>query len=164
MRKTINVSKFEEARFTVSEPATITTNRQALHVIMRMNHETPAQLAEVLGMTEDMLQKKLKASSLTSDEINMIKQHYNLSAEQAELIFFTEYELKSLKKKANAGIKRITAGRRAYNLKASDLFACWENVRHSYDFEALRILYYAGVETGFRLAMNQIKNEQKADA
>ena len=144
-------------------PETSCTNEHALRAVMNMNDETPAELAAVLGMTEKQLQKKLE-TEFTANEIDMIKQHYKLTVEQANMIFFASYELKDLQRKANAGLKRITAGKRVYDLKAKELAECWTNVRNGNDFEPLRILYYSGIEAGYRMAMNEMKRNQNAEA
>ena len=152
-----------EKKKTMKHPETATeetlcTNRHALTAIMLMNGDTPEQLADLLGLTEKQLQRKMM-TEFTVDEMHKIKSHYRLSAEQFDRIFFTKNELKSLQRKANAGLKRIKAGKQVYDMKAAELAACWENVRQGYDFEPLRLLYYSGLEAGYRMAMNEVKKK-----
>ena len=77
------------------------------------------------------------------------------TAEQAVKTNTTAYELKALKRKAEKGLKRIGKGTRGYDLKMKDLIAGYENVRHGDYLDTLRIMYYSGIESGFRMAEKQ---------
>lgn len=66
-------------------------NKQALRAIMASNGEVYDDLAEVLGITTPTLSDKINErnrAGFTQNEITKIKQHYHLSAEQIDLIFF----------------------------------------------------------------------------
>ena len=154
MAKKTTLKKQDTTTAETAEQA-VKTNTTALRAVMHRNGETLAQLADLLGLTEIQLRKKLEASSFTAKEINTIKDHYRLSAEQMDLIFFTVYELKALKRKAEKGLKRIGKGTRGYDLKMTDLIAGYENVRHGDYLDTLRIMYYSGLESGYRMAEKQ---------
>lgn len=66
-------------------------NKQALRAVMASKGEVYNDLAKVLDITTSTLSDKINERShagFTQNEIFKIKQHYHLSAEQIDLIFF----------------------------------------------------------------------------
>lgn len=66
-------------------------NKTALRVVMLQNHENYKDLAGVLNISPSTLSDKINertGSGFTQPEIVAIKEHYRLSAEQVDLIFF----------------------------------------------------------------------------
>lgn len=66
-------------------------NKTALRVVMMQNSETYEDLAGVLGIAVPTLSDKINEKTsrgFTQPEIAAIKDHYHLSAEQIDLIFF----------------------------------------------------------------------------
>lgn len=66
-------------------------NKKALRVVMLQNDENYEKLAKFLGITPSTLSDKINEKvsvGFTQPEIAAIKDHYNLSAEQIDLIFF----------------------------------------------------------------------------
>lgn len=57
---------------------------------MRLYNETGENLSKVVGISRSTLSLKMngKSSEFTLSEIKKIKNHYNLTAEQVEEIFF----------------------------------------------------------------------------
>lgn len=68
-------------------------NKTALRVVMLDHEETYNDLAEVLGITAPTLSDKINSRvdcGFTQPEILTIKEHYHLSPEQVDLIFFAK--------------------------------------------------------------------------
>ena len=66
-------------------------NKTALRVVMLQHGETYEDLAGVLRITAPTLSDKINEKTsrgFTQPEIAAIKEHYGLSAEQVDLIFF----------------------------------------------------------------------------
>lgn len=66
-------------------------NKTALRVVMMQHSETYEDLAKVLGIAVPTLSDKINGKTsrgFTQPEIVTIKDHYRLSAEQVDLIFF----------------------------------------------------------------------------
>lgn len=66
-------------------------NKQALRAVMARNGETAGKLCKVLKMTESTFSEKINEKvkiGFTQAEIQTIKDHYHLSSEEIDLIFF----------------------------------------------------------------------------
>jgi hypothetical protein len=65
-------------------------NAKALRSIMVLKGDTNSSLAQLLGISLQSVSNKLNenGSEFKQGEIAKIKEHYNLSAEQVEAIFF----------------------------------------------------------------------------
>jgi predicted transcriptional regulator len=65
-------------------------NKELLRSIMALHGETNKDLADLLGITEQSVSGKIneKGTEFKQGEIAKIKDHYNLSPEQVESIFF----------------------------------------------------------------------------
>ncbi len=65
-------------------------NKELLRSIMVLNGDTNKDLAELLGISEQSVSGKIneKGTEFKQGEIAKIKDHYNLSPEQVESIFF----------------------------------------------------------------------------
>lgn len=66
-------------------------NTLKLKAVMVLNKETGGDLAKVLGITRGTLSLKMndKGAEFTQGEICKIKDHYRLSPEDVDSIFFT---------------------------------------------------------------------------
>lgn len=66
-------------------------NRELLRSIMVLHGETNKDLATLLDITEQSVSAKIneKGTEFKQGEIFAIKEHYNLTAEQVEAIFFS---------------------------------------------------------------------------
>ena len=68
-------------------------NKNKLGSVMRLHGDTGGDLAEALGMARSTFSMKINeknGAEFTQKEISMIKQRYNLSAEELDDIFFEE--------------------------------------------------------------------------
>lgn len=65
-------------------------NKELLRSIMVLHGDTNRDLADLLGITEQSVSGKIneKGTEFKQGEIAKIKDHYNLSPEQVEAIFF----------------------------------------------------------------------------
>lgn len=65
-------------------------NKLRLESVMKLHGDTGGSLAEFLGITRGTFSQKLneKGTSFTQREITLIKQRYNLGAEDVDGIFF----------------------------------------------------------------------------
>lgn len=65
-------------------------NRKALRSVMVLHGDTNSSLAELLGISLQSVSNKLNenGSEFKQGEILKIKEHYNLTADQVEAIFF----------------------------------------------------------------------------
>lgn len=65
-------------------------NKYALKEVVDKNNDTLQNLANYLGIHVNTLYEKIKAKryDFTRDQIFKIKERYNLTAEQIDLIFF----------------------------------------------------------------------------
>ena len=65
-------------------------NKELLRSIMVLHGETNKDLADLLGISEQSVSGKIneKGTEFKQGEIAKIKDHYNLSPEQVESIFF----------------------------------------------------------------------------
>lgn len=65
-------------------------NKELLRSIMALHGDTNKDLADLLGITEQSISSKIneKGTEFKQGEIARIKEHYNLSPEQVEAIFF----------------------------------------------------------------------------
>ena len=66
-------------------------NRELLRSIMVLHGETNKDLATLLNISEQSVSAKIneKGTEFKQGEILAIKEHYNLTAEQVEAIFFS---------------------------------------------------------------------------
>ena len=67
-------------------------NKELLRSIMVLHGDTNKTLADYLGITEQSLGNKINenGTEFKQGEIKRIKIRYNLTAEQADLIFFAD--------------------------------------------------------------------------
>lgn len=65
-------------------------NRSLLKSIMALHNDTVRELAEFLGITPNSVSNKINenGTEFKQGEIAMIKERYNLSADQVDEIFF----------------------------------------------------------------------------
>ena len=66
-------------------------NKKALRVVMLQHGETYHDLADAIGISTPTLSDKINQKveiGFTQPEIRTIKEHYGLSSEQIDLIFF----------------------------------------------------------------------------
>lgn len=65
-------------------------NKELLRSIMALHGDTNKDLADLLGITEQSISSKIneKGTEFKQGEIARIKEHYNLSPELVEAIFF----------------------------------------------------------------------------
>lgn len=65
-------------------------NKELLRSIMVLHGDTNRDLADLLGISEQSVSGKIneKGTEFKQGEIAKIKDHYNLSPEQVEAIFF----------------------------------------------------------------------------
>ena len=65
-------------------------NKELLRSIMALHGDTNKDLADLLGITEQSISGKIneKGTEFKQGEIAKIKDHYKLSPEQVEAIFF----------------------------------------------------------------------------
>lgn len=65
-------------------------NTNKLRAVMALNGETGGILSKALGISEQRFSAKLngKNAEFTQNEIHIIKDRYNLSAEEIDNIFF----------------------------------------------------------------------------
>ena len=67
-------------------------NKALLRSVMALYGDTSKNLAEYLGISEQILSKKINenGTEFKQGEIKRIKIRYNLTADQVDLIFFAE--------------------------------------------------------------------------
>ena len=68
-------------------------NKRELESVMKRYGDTQETLAEALGLSRTRLNCKMNESrnaTFNQPEIKQIKQRYNLSAKEVEIIFFTD--------------------------------------------------------------------------
>ncbi len=67
-------------------------NTLKLKAVMALNGETSGELATFLGMSRSTLSLKMrdKGAEFTQGEIAKIKDHYRLTAEELDSIFFAD--------------------------------------------------------------------------
>jgi predicted transcriptional regulator len=65
-------------------------NKELLRSVMALHGETNRDLANLLGISEQSVSAKINenGTEFKQGEIAMIRQHYNLTAEQVTNIFF----------------------------------------------------------------------------
>lgn len=68
-------------------------NKQKLESVMKLHNDNGQTLAQYLGIARPTFSNKLnetRGAEFTQGEIRLIKERYNLSAEEVDMIFFSQ--------------------------------------------------------------------------
>lgn len=68
-------------------------NKQKLESVMKLHNDNGQTLAQYLGIARPTFSNKLnetRGAEFTQGEIRLIKERYNLSAEEVDMIFFDQ--------------------------------------------------------------------------
>jgi len=68
-------------------------NKQKLESVMKLHNDNGQTLAQYLGIARPTFSNKLnetRGAEFTQGEIRLIKERYNLSAEEVDMIFFNQ--------------------------------------------------------------------------
>lgn len=65
-------------------------DKAKLKAALLLRGENYAKLGELLGLSSSSIYRKIQTENFTRGEIELIKEHYNLSAEEVCDIFFTQ--------------------------------------------------------------------------
>lgn len=81
-------------------------NKQKLESVMKLHNDNGQTLAQYLGIARPTFSNKLnetRGAEFTQGEIRLIKERYNLSAEEVDMIFFNQKCLKKIQKNKRKG-------------------------------------------------------------
>lgn len=68
-------------------------NKQKLESVMKLHNDNGQTLAQYLGIARPTFSNKLnetRGAEFTQGEIRLIKERYNLSADEVDMIFFNQ--------------------------------------------------------------------------